>query len=526
MNLISKLSLKYKLSLAFLFITIIFIIVGIFNLIQLNSFSKEAEKIAKVDLSKAVILSEMADVSKTIQVISFRMIPYFSDKEKIDNLKENITKYLNNYKELSDQYSAFELHPEERKIFDGQFENLKKLTEISNQFSDLLTGNDKGRDDFVSFVNVEFYPVAYEHTENVKLLIDFQKKRAAIVSQSLHDRKNVILKFVSLVLLVGVLLSVVISFMISSSLSKSFLKTVEVLKLQIENINCATSSVQNQSLKITSDSEKQFDNVLSTKSALHEISSMSANNADNAKNSISISLKSEEAINQGKNTAESMASSMEKIQDNLTIVLDSVSKSTKEIETISEMINDINDKTKIINEIVFQTKLLSFNASVEAARAGEAGKGFAVVAEEIGKLAEMSGAASIEINVIINRSIARVKEIVESTERDVSEKITNGRKVVELGVGFASKCVYDLNLISTQFNELKLISESIGLATNETAIGVNHINDSLELIESSALTTKESATSCFDTVNELAAKSEDLSVAIVKIENLIQGESF
>jgi methyl-accepting chemotaxis protein len=116
-----------------------------------------------------------------------------------------------------------------------------------------------------------------------------------------------------------------------------------------------------------------------------------------------------------------------------------------------------------------------------------------------------------------------VKEIVDNTEKDVSAKISEGRSAIDQGAIFAIRSVEDLNLILSQFNELKSISESIGLATNETAIGINDINKSIDLIESSALASKDSADSCLATVENLSGKSIDLKMAILNIELLVQG---
>ena len=76
-------------------------------------------------------------------------------------------------------------------------------------------------------------------------------------------------------------------------------------------------------------------------------------------------------------------------------------------------------KNEVMNSIAFKTQLLSFNASIEAARAGQYGKGFAVVAQEVGKLAEMSGRAAIEINKSIQETVKQVKKITSESKQNV-----------------------------------------------------------------------------------------------------------
>jgi methyl-accepting chemotaxis protein len=82
---------------------------------------------------------------------------------------------------------------------------------------------------------------------------------------------------------------------------------------------------------------------------------------------------------------------------------------TEAMAGITRTAGAISQAVVVIQEIARQTNLLSLNAAIEAAKAGEMGKGFAVVAEEVRKLAERSGSAAKEVNLLIQEA----KEAVE-----------------------------------------------------------------------------------------------------------------
>jgi methyl-accepting chemotaxis protein len=96
---------------------------------------------------------------------------------------------------------------------------------------------------------------------------------------------------------------------------------------------------------------------------------------------------------------------------------------TEAMAGITRTAGAISQAVVVIQELARQTNLLSLNAAIEAAKAGEMGKGFAVVAEEVRKLAERSGGAAKEVNLLIqeakdavDRGGATVKATVHALE--------------------------------------------------------------------------------------------------------------
>jgi len=84
---------------------------------------------------------------------------------------------------------------------------------------------------------------------------------------------------------------------------------------------------------------------------------------------------------------------------------DNALEGAKAVKATILAMRQIAEKIAIVEDIARQTNMLSLNASIEAARAGQHGKGFAVVASEVGKLAERSRAAAVEISALSAQSV-------------------------------------------------------------------------------------------------------------------------
>jgi methyl-accepting chemotaxis protein len=95
--------------------------------------------------------------------------------------------------------------------------------------------------------------------------------------------------------------------------------------------------------------------------------------------------------------------------------------SSNEVKTTAKSMDEIAKKTSIIGDIAFQVNILALNAAVEAARAGVHGKGFGVVANEVGKLADRSKLAALEIDQLTNKSFITAKASGLSLEKIVPE---------------------------------------------------------------------------------------------------------
>lgn len=178
----------------------------------------------------------------------------------------------------------------------------------------------------------------------------------------------------------------------------------------------------------------------------------------------------------------------------------------------SQAVGEINSLTDNIIAITEQTNLLSLNASIEAARAGEAGRGFAVVADEIGKLANDSGDAAVEIRNVSDTVIAAVKQLSDEAKamiellqwvvsdgygnlitvsKDYSNDATDIHNIMQT---FAT----DANSFTETMNEIRETLETINIAVDESAEGIANVasissglTDSMTSIEEKASVNKD-----------------------------------
>lgn len=202
----------------------------------------------------------------------------------------------------------------------------------------------------------------------------------------------------------------------------------------------ASQQIADGNLDLAKRTEEQAISLEKTASAVDQLTSTAASNAQNAQNANRLASDMRASAALGQDAMAEVVAAMEQIKDS----------STK----ISEIV-------RVVEEIAFQTNLLALNAAVEAARAGDHGKGFAVVASEVRNLAQRSSTAVKEIEALIKESVSRVgsgSTQVESAGEHINEILLNVEKVLE-------------------------VMHSITSATDEQAKGLLMVNDSIQEID-------------------------------------------
>lgn len=236
--------------------------------------------------------------------------------------------------------------------------------------------------------------------------------------------------------------------------------TVERLVQVVTDVRSASANVSSGSAELSSTAQElsqgateQASSVEETTSSMEEMGANIQQNADNANQTETISLKA------AKDAEESGSAVSEAVH----------------------AMKEIAGKISIIEEIARQTNLLALNAAIEAARAGEHGKGFAVVAAEVRKLAERSQVAAGEI----------------------SELSTSSVEVAERAGDMLEKLVPDIKKTSELVQEISAASREQNSGAEQISRAIQQLD---QVIQQNASATEEMAS----TSEELASQAQQL----------------
>lgn len=363
------------------------------------------------------------------------------------------------------------VHPKKEYILDLNLASIKGMETI---ISDMRNGKKgvaeyhfKGDDKIAAYTPISITEWSLGVTQNKE---EFLKASTAI--------RNVIL-IVGAMFLV---LTVAGVYMFARSIVNPITNISSGLNKGAEQVATAAGEVSKASQTLAEGAAEQAAAIEESSSSLEEISSMTKNNADNAKEADALMRETINDVGNANGAMEKLALSMEEI-----------SRASKETSTI----------IKTIDDIAFQTNLLALNAAVEAARAGAAGAGFAVVADEVRNLAMRSAEAA-----------KNTSEKIEGTVTSVS----NGEELVSI----TSKA---LESVAQSSDKVGALVSEISKASSEQSNGIGQVNTGITqmntVVQQNAATAEESASAS----EEMSAQAEQLNTYVGDLITLVMGNN-
>lgn len=285
-----------------------------------------------------------------------------------------------------------------------------------------------------------------------------------------------------------------------------FNKFLEELEQIIAKVNVTSRLVAESSINLS----KNLKDILENKNNENHMSALKSKMEYIAENVNKQTAFSQEAASATTEMSQSINSIYERTEKAKILALDTSSlavesesniiKNLRELENIESSVENIENKAEIletsskkifniveiINKITDQTSLLALNAAIEAARAGEAGRGFSIVAEEVRKLANNSGEATGQIEVLVKSIQDEIKELVELTRLSYKQ-VQSGKKTTEITnnniLGIIDKIKitsFEVQEISSSIKEQKLAMDEISNRSVEIS---NLSNDQLNANE-------------------------------------------
>lgn len=183
-----------------------------------------------------------------------------------------------------------------------------------------------------------------------------------------------------------------------------------------------------------------------------------------------------------------------------------ISTSATKVEELKVRSIEIGTVASVIKDIADQTNLLALNAAIEAARAGEQGRGFAVVADEVRKLAERTSEATTRIASTVHSVQVDTDGVVSTMQEAVPQ--------VQASMAQVSQVAQILGDIRLEADESASKARDVAQATREQGTAANELAANVERIASMAEEVSATMEGNVSAAKEMQEMAQELKSAV------------
>ncbi len=197
---------------------------------------------------------------------------------------------------------------------------------------------------------------------------------------------------------------------------------------------------------------------------------------------------------------------------NTDLMLQGSKESVSRIESLSKSSEQIQEIVEVIRDIATQTNILAINAAIEAVRAGKLGKGFAVVAEEVKTLSADSKSQAKKISTLV-QSVLKETDETSTTIKTMAQNVETGRQSIEL----TSRAFGD---ISRSIETTSETAKGISVAASDQKKSIDSISESLDKISGIAADTSTSSAQSAESTKRLLVKTQELTTTATTLATM------